>query len=93
MLAMGVTIVGGLKEEEPELFSVWPENAPTLDLFLRMATQWRVAPMGGVIGFDYNALDVVIRRCEVECTPEMFDDLQAMERAALAVMNEKKDSS
>lgn len=61
--------------------SVWPENWPVLELFLCVCSQWRSGPMGGALGLDYAAVDVVIRRRALEVTPEQFQGLQIMERA------------
>lgn len=73
-----------------EDFEVWQDNAETLNLFLRMATQWRPSPMGGgLIGLDYIALEAVARIVRFDLSPEAFDDVQAMERAALAVLNSR----
>ena len=70
-------------------FSLWPDNAPTFELFLRCATQWRVAPMGGVIGLDYSAVEWVARVCGVQVDAERLDDLRQMEATALSVWREK----
>lgn len=48
--------------------------------WLRVQTQWRTGP-SGVIGLDYTAVDVVLRRNKAG--DEVFDGLQIMERAAL----------
>ena len=72
-----------LSAGEPETCEVWPENWPTLLLFLAVSSQWRYAGMGQAVGLDYTAVDVTIRYRQMEVTPQMFEDLQAMERGAL----------
>lgn len=58
--------------------------------FCQCSTQWRYGAMGGAIGLDYPGVKVVleltVKRREWR---EVFEGLQVMERAALAVMNEK----
>lgn len=49
--------------------------------------QWRVAPMGGVIGLDYSAIDVLLRRMGIDTTPDTFAGLQVMESAAVTELN------
>lgn len=90
--ALGVTI----KEDEtlPKddgAIEVWDVNAATLAAFLALDTSWRVIARGmaGVLhtlGLDYAAVDVLLRR---QRAPRgTFDDVQVMEREALAVIRE-----
>ena len=73
-------------EMESPPFEVWPENWPVIELWCRVQTQWRVAPMGGLLGLDYQAVDMVLRLTGAEQPLELFDDLREMERAALEAM-------
>jgi hypothetical protein len=73
-------------------FEVWRDNWPTLHVFLGMATQWRwLVGMRSAqrVGLDYPALEVVMRLQGVKRRDraDMFNDVQAMERAALEVFN------
>lgn len=58
-----------------------------MQLFQRVQTQWRTGPMGGVIGFDYPAVETLARLAGITVTPDMMDGLQVMEGAALAALN------
>lgn len=82
-----------LGNQEPEAFAVWQDNAETVDMFMSLQTQWRVGPMGGYLGLDYAgvvaALDTVIRAPRRR--RGIFLGLQAMERAALPVLNARHD--
>lgn len=63
-------------------------NWPSLTAWLTCETQWRTAGhMAAItwIGLDYTAVDVVLRRRGFAAY--MFEDLQAMEEAALEVLN------
>lgn len=71
-------------------FGVWPENADILVMFMRLQTQWNVIP-GGFIGLNYQSAEFLFRIHNVPNVAEMMDDLQAMEIAALQVMNQRKD--
>lgn len=80
-----------LPEQDVETdFLVDEDNWQTVMLFCQCATQWRYGAFGGVIGMDYagvNAvLDLTVKRRD---RADVFEGLQVMERAALAVMNEK----
>ena len=55
-------------------------------LFVRMTTQWRTT-MGGVIGFDYNVLQMLFDLYDISNRQEVFEDLQIMEREAIKFMN------
>ncbi|MDD9875788.1 MAG: DUF1799 domain-containing protein [Gammaproteobacteria bacterium] len=69
-------------------YDVWPENKPTVELFLACATQWRIASMGGVIGLDYQAVSVVAKARGIALA-EVFDSLVIMEGEAARRLNEK----
>jgi hypothetical protein len=80
--------VFGIEVELPEDqgFQVWPENWDTVEMFLRLQTQWRIG-MGGPIGLDYSAVEWLLRLYEVKDQRALLEDLQIMEGAALAAMN------
>lgn len=68
---------------------MWPENWAIAVLFLKCETQWRLAPNGRAIGFDYAGVDVVMRR-NSKLAPDLdaaFEQLQVMEMAARGVLN------
>jgi hypothetical protein len=74
-------------------FMVWEENWRTVSLFLGLATQWRVhIGMAGAHyqGLDYVAVEAALRLEGVprRDRPDLFHDLQAMERAALPLLND-----
>lgn len=72
-----------------EVFEVWKENWESLRAFRALETQWRaIAGLAGIIwlGIDFNAADVVLRR--FNSPDHVFEDLIAMEDAALAVFAE-----
>ncbi len=65
---------------------VWPENAKTVEVFCRMATQWNRGAMNGKItGMRYEALPIVMRFAGVSRADwaNVFTGVQVMERAAL----------
>ena len=65
---------------------VWPENAKTVEVFCRMATQWNRGAMSGKItGMRYEALPIVMRFAGVSRADwaNVFTGVQEMERAAL----------
>lgn len=74
-----------------DVVEVWDTLWPVVDLFLRCATQWRVAPMGGRMGLDYPALDWVARRHGVEIDAAVLADIQVLETAALETWAEQRE--
>lgn len=71
-------------------FEVWEENAETFGLFLRLRTQWRI--MNSVItGLEYPAVAMLMDLFGVKDKQQCFDDIQAMEMAALAAMNKGRN--
>ena len=75
-----------MEEASGEDVKVWPDNVPTLNVFVAMSTQWRVG-YNGATGLDYAALPVVEDRVGIKAD---FDGLRAMEEAALAQMAENR---
>ena len=72
---------------------MWEENWAVLELFLRCQTQWRTT-MNGVLGLDFLGLDYVavawlFRLYAVEDERAMLENLQVMEAAAMATLNER----
>ena len=80
-----------MEEASGEDVKVWPDNVPTLNVFVAMSTQWRVGHSGAT-GLDYAALPVVEDRVGIKPDDRraVFDGLRAMEEAALAQMAENR---
>lgn len=88
---LGVGSLPGLgANTAPDVFEVWPENWETLGVFLALGTQWqRVMGLAGAVvtGIHYPAVTTVFEIYGVTDRRAMFEDLRAMESAALAVFN------
>lgn len=56
---------------------------------MRVSTQWQATGMGGYTGLRYEALYPLLDRAaeNADDWESLFDDVQAMERAALAAMH------
>ena len=67
---------------------VWEENWDIVMMFLRLCTQWN-AGMGGATGLHYPSLEWLCKLYAVADPVAMFEGVQVMELAALAVMNRK----
>lgn len=85
----GQDVIQAVQEASPTTdFEVWPENWPTVVMFMRLQTQWTPS-MGGVLGLNYQSVEFLFRIEGVENQREMLADLQIMEGAALQIMNTK----
>lgn len=69
-------------------FELWEENAMAFSVFLNAQTQWRTG-MSGPTGLDYAGVGAMVRAMRIKMTPELFADIQTMERAVLNAMREK----
>jgi hypothetical protein len=76
------------ESKDTNIFEVWEENWAALELFLRCQTQWRTT-MKGILGLDYVAVAWLFRLYAVEDERAMLEDLQVMEAAAMAALNER----
>lgn len=64
-----------------------PDETGPVGLFLALASQWRIHPAAGVrMGIDYAAIPPTAAMMEVPMTPSLFNDIRAMESAALEAM-------
>lgn len=72
------------------LFGVWEENADTVVMFMRLQTQWRVID-GGFVGLNYQSAEFLFKIHSVADPATMMNDLQAMEMAALQVLNKREE--
>lgn len=72
-------------------FEVYEDNWESLELFLRLRTQWVTMPFGGLRGLDYAGLNAVLQMLKVSDTGRAFSDMQIMESAALAVFAEREN--
>ena len=70
-------------------FDLWPENEPSFTLFTRIQSQWRIG-MNGASGLDYPGVAAAVQMMGKAMTPELFADVQLMERAALQAMQRKQ---
>lgn len=86
---LGVKIA--LTDPEADKFKVWSINVDAINVFLGLATQWRMLATSHRafwLGIDYVAAEVVMRQYRVADASRTFFDLQAMERAALSAFDE-----
>ncbi|QRN55915.1 DUF1799 domain-containing protein [Dyella caseinilytica] len=85
MAALGFAL-----EDFPDHVEILPDNLAAVNVFIAMATQWRVS-MGGPIGLDYNALPAVMRLVGVPRAEQSdtFECIRTMEGEALRVMAEQ----
>lgn len=62
-----------------------------VNLFIALATQWRVG-MGGPVGLDYNVLFFKMQRMKLADAEwdAVEDDIRVLEDEALAIMRESK---
>jgi len=81
-------------------FEVWAENWETLEAFLAVSTQWRLAPYGGGMspamiywaGLDYTAVRAGLDAAGIAVTRELWNGLRIMEAAARNVLNGHGDA-
>jgi hypothetical protein len=68
---------------------VWEDNWQSVEMFLRLQTQWRVG-MSGLIGLDYGAAEWLFRMYAVAEPASLLEDLQVMEAAVLAAVAKRE---
>ena len=81
-------------EADEALFPILPENWPSLRVFLACDTKWQRNEMSGEVrGIDYLQAEVPMRAYRIKPSERehVFDDLRAMERAALPLLNRGRE--
>lgn len=70
---------------------VWPENCAAVHAFLAVSSQWRHVGMGHAVmatGLDYCGVEAGLRMAGIATTAELLGEVQVIEFAARAAMNE-----
>jgi hypothetical protein len=83
----------GLKLEGPRPEpGIWPEHVQAVEVFAALLTQWRMGPMGGVVGLDYSAIPPTLELMGVapDNRRELFEQIRVMENEAVKVINGKQ---
>ena len=74
-------------------FSVWPENAQTLQVFLALDRCWRIDGMSGqCLGLDRSAIESTLRLLQIHRRQhrKILLDLLLMEQAVLEVLEREQ---
>lgn len=81
-----------LADYEGDFVECWPDNWDAFQLFSSIGNQWRVG-VAGVISLDYAVLFHRMDRMKLpdDEYEQLFEDVKALEGAALAVLNPPKD--
>ena len=78
-----------LPEQKPEKdFEVWEENWPSVELFLRVQTQWNTS-VGGITGLNYAGVLAIMELYKYDDSIAVFEGLQIMEIKAMSLLNKE----
>ena len=81
------------KAKESEDFEVWDENWETVQMFLRVQTQWTVS-MDGLVGLKYEVLlgsGGLFDLYNVKNRTDVLERLQVMEATALTELRKRSN--
>ena len=68
-----------MPEKAPDVFLVYPDNLPVIQLFMRVQTQWNISPMGQRMGLNYPGVAAAAAMSCMDINETIFDGLQIME--------------
>lgn len=74
-------------------FPIWQDNLPTLDVFLSCAYKWNVLVVGPIsrrTDLRWQDVKTAIWAANLKNAREVFNDIRAMELAAIEVFNAAK---
>jgi hypothetical protein len=86
--AQAFNIIDDAAAKSPDC-EVWEENWVSVEMFLRLQTQWRVG-MNGLLGLDYLAAEWLFRLYSVKEPASLLEDLQVMEAAVLTAVAKRE---
>lgn len=69
---------------------VYEENWPIVEMFLRLQTQWVLAPMGGIFGLNYQSVEFAFKIYGIEDRRRFLEGLQVMEFEVKRVLSERE---
>tara|TARA_B100002019_G_scaffold260532_1_gene246693 strand:- start:124 stop:399 length:276 start_codon:yes stop_codon:yes gene_type:complete len=81
------------KAKESQDFEVWEENWETVQMFLRVQTQWNVS-MDGLVGLKYEVLlgsGGLFDLYNVKNRTDVLERLQVMEATALTELRKRSN--
>lgn len=70
-----------------------PENAEAWELLQAGATQLRMSGMGGLVGFDYNALAMLAETLGIDMTPGLWRKVRAVETVIRTLAAKRADEA
>jgi hypothetical protein len=88
---MGDAAMMGIALPEPEKspdFEVWKENIDIVKCFLSVQSQWNTS-VGGITGLNYVSVLAIIDMYKYDEPIAVFEGVQVMEAAAMALMNKE----
>ncbi len=77
------------KSLEDVRLALSPAARDALSLWDSASSQWRIVPMGGVIGLDYAAVSVVAEALAIEIDSDVFNLLRGMELVQVGLYAEE----
>lgn len=79
-----------LDDLDEQVIEIWPDVAPSLNVFKALNTQWRIG-LNGCTGLDYNCIPAVMDLMDIDDRATVFDDIRLMESVALKEMHKKSE--
>ncbi len=70
-----------------------PENQKVAEIFMLCRTQWRVAPLGGLLGLDMTGVKSTLELAGVPLSREDLDKLLLMEGQFMDGLREVRDKN
>lgn len=94
-MAQDLAALGAPKElvelhEQSESFEIYEENIESVEIFLRLSTQWNSSE-GYFKGLNYQSINTIFEILETKNRKLVFDNIQIMELAAIAVLNKSEE--
>ncbi|MDX1491274.1 MAG: DUF1799 domain-containing protein [Pseudohongiellaceae bacterium] len=96
LIEMGVdeALIDDVIEPECEShYEVLQENWPAVRLYLSCYGQFRVAGSGHILGFDFGAVEIDMRRSDIEIDAESWQKFKLLQQFTITLLNERSKTS
>lgn len=90
LAAWGADISAIEAEKEKQVVQLWQQHNTVVRLFSACLSQLRTTGMGGIVGLDYSAVDLVARWLGIVMDSLTLSQLQVMEAEMVSLFSQKQ---
>jgi len=79
-------VIGTASESSSNDFDIFPENHQAWQAFGRITRCWRYAPMGGIVGLDWQQASAKLSLLGITLSPEDADKIDVIADGVISAL-------